>query len=77
MILTHEKLFEIIKEAETEGDIANISPDIDLKEIGIDSLEIMNIFLDIQEATGVEVSDDEMNNLNTVRKICDYVNVKI
>jgi acyl carrier protein len=39
-----------------------------------DSLDIMNILLGVQEKTGVEVPDDEVENLTSANKILEYVN---
>ena len=42
-------------------------------DLGIDSLDIAGIFLGIQEKLGVQVPDDEIDNLNTVVKIVAYL----
>lgn len=76
MALTLEELFTIIKDADTQCDIDKLSSDVNLESIGVDSLDFMTIFLGVQEASGVEVDDDDIGDLKTPQNICDYVNSK-
>ena len=47
--------------------------DIDLESLGVDSLDVMVVMLDVSEATGVEISDDQAEELDTPKKIVDFI----
>jgi acyl carrier protein len=73
--LSRDELIKIIEEAGTQIDLGKLTDDdADLEAIGADSLDIMNILLGVQEKTGVEVPDDEVENLTSANKILEYVN---
>lgn len=44
-----------------------------LTDIGIDSLDVMVVIMDVGEAAGVTISDDDAEILNTPEKIIDFV----
>ena len=44
-----------------------------LSDIGVDSLDVMLVLMDVAEATGVEISDDKAEELDTPDKIVDFV----
>jgi len=44
-----------------------------LSAIGVDSLDVMLMIMDVSEATGVEISDDQAEALNTPSKIVDFI----
>jgi len=47
--------------------------DRSLKEIGIDSLDAMSILLEVQEKLGIEVPDEVVDTLPSLRSIARYV----
>lgn len=57
------------------------TPDINstktLKELGVDSLELMNIFLVIAEKYAVDIPDEEIDQLDTIDKIVDYLTPRL
>lgn len=74
MNIQPDDLIKIIKDAKTVIDLNAISPDINLRDIGADSLDMMNIFLAIQEKYNVEIPDEEIENLVSIESICNYIN---
>jgi acyl carrier protein len=44
-----------------------------LKDLGVDSLDMANALLEVQERFGVVVPDEEMGNLQTISAITTYV----
>ena len=72
-----EKLILIIEKARTQIESSLLTPDADLREVGADSLDMMNIFLEVQEQFDIEIPDQEIGNLTTVIKICDFVNAQV
>jgi acyl carrier protein len=47
-----------------------------LVDIGVDSLDVMLVMMDIQEKSGVKISDDKADQLDTPNKIVDFISVK-
>ncbi|PHQ13521.1 phosphopantetheine-binding protein [Marinobacter profundi] len=44
-----------------------------LVDLGVDSLDIMLVIMDVGEAAGVSISDDEAEGLDTPEKIVDFI----
>lgn len=75
-----EKLVNIIctvKEDDTLAKKIENSTDL-LNEIDIDSLQLINIILQIEDKLDVEINFDEfdMNNLKSIDSLCEYINSK-
>ena len=41
--------------------------------LGVDSLDVMLVIMDVGEATGVEITDDQAEELDTPEKIVEFV----
>jgi len=51
-----------------------ITPNTDLKsDLGINSLDLMNIILVFEESFGICISDDDVKRLDTVADLVSYV----
>lgn len=74
MKIDTENIVKILK-----GDIAALSDisedeyDIDLSDIGVDSLDRNTIFLDLEENFEMEFTDEDIDKLNTVNKIIAFI----
>jgi acyl carrier protein len=69
-------IFETISKlvAENAGIPAGrISADTSLSELGIDSLEFMEMMLQIQAEFRIEITDEEIARMNTVGDMCRAV----
>lgn len=44
-----------------------------LSDIGVDSLDLMLLFMDVAEASGVDISDDKAEELDTPGKIVEFI----
>ncbi|MBR4035364.1 MAG: acyl carrier protein [Oscillospiraceae bacterium] len=68
-----EKLFEIVCDF-LELDPDEITLDSDLREdFDADSLDMVDIIMDIEDAFGVEVPDEVLDKLVTVKDVVDYI----
>ena len=77
MKATVENIKEVIEQAEVLGDVSELQNDIKLSEQGIDSLDIVNIYLLIEEKFGVFISDEDLEQVKTIDDIIGYVNAKL
>lgn len=44
-----------------------------LVDLGVDSLDVMLVIMDVGEAAGVAISDDEAESLDTPEKIVEFI----
>lgn len=73
MKVTREELLAIMDGAGVSADLANIKGDTPLGKAGVDSLEMMNVFLAIEEKLGIKIPDEEADAMNTVDQILAYL----
>lgn len=67
-----DRLIQIMKQAGIQvPDIVN--PDAELSDIGLDSLDTYNFFVEIETELGINVPDEELDNLKTLSLISAYI----
>lgn len=70
-------IIKIISEVkEDENLISTLNPDTNIiEDIGLDSLQMINMMLNIEEQIGVEIDFDnfELSNLNSIRIFAEYL----
>lgn len=74
MQATVENIKEIIEEADVLGDVSNMDADTPLREQGIDSLDIVNVYLLIEEKFDVKIPDEDLGKVATINQIIGYIN---
>ena len=67
---------EIILAAKPGFEVDDLGDGDDLREAGIDSLDMMTIILDCSEKADFEVPDEDIDQLATIKGIADYFNEK-
>ena len=68
-----EKLFEIVCNG-LDLDASDITLDADLREdFDADSLDMVDLIMDIEDEFGVEVPDEILDKLVTVKDVVDYI----
>lgn len=50
-----------------------IAPDSTLEDLGADSLDRVKIIMELEEAFGIEIKDEEAEKLSTVDQVINYV----
>lgn len=73
MNVTQQDIFAVIKAAGVSVDLSKIDASASLTKSGIDSLEMMNVFLGIEERFGIRIPDDDADRLDSVDAIVDYL----
>ena len=76
MEATIENVKEVIVEAEVLADVAEMKSDIALSEQGIDSLDVVNVYLLLEEKFGVQIPDEDLEHVRTIDAIVEYINSK-
>ena len=59
-----------------ELDPSEITPDSTFESLGIDSLDIVEMIMDLESELGIEL-DMENQNISTFRELADFIDSKI
>ncbi len=73
MTVTVEEVRSIIEEAESMADMDTLKNDIPLTEQEVDSLDMANILLLLEEKFDVKIPDKDTNQLQSVDDIVTYI----
>ena len=77
MKTTVENIKEVIVEADVLGDVDEMKSDVPLSEQGIDSLDIVNVYLLLEEKFEVSIPDEDLEQVKTINDIVTYINNKL
>ena len=77
MKATVENVKEVIAEAEVLGEAEEMKNDIPLSDQGIDSLDVVNVYLLLEEKFDVKIPDEDLDQVQTIDAIIEYVNNKL
>lgn len=72
---TFEKLCKILSE-EFQIDENAFTPETTFSELGLDSLQIVDAVMRIEEGFDVEISDEELQKLYCLSDVCDLLQGK-
>jgi acyl carrier protein len=53
--------------------IENITPESTLKDLGADSLDIVEMVMTFEEVFGIEIKDEDAEKITTVKEAADYL----
>lgn len=73
MNVKHEEIMEVIQSSGVAADLNNVSNDTSLTEAGVDSLDMANILLGIEEKYEVKIPDEDMDQLDSIDAIVKYL----
>lgn len=73
MSVSQKQIVSLIQSAGLAVDISTIKGDTPLRDAGIDSLDMMNVFLAIEEKFAIKIPDEDIGKLDTVDNIVHYV----
>ncbi|HEV2916276.1 MAG TPA: acyl carrier protein [Candidatus Babeliales bacterium] len=69
---TAQKISAIVAE-KLSIDKSTITPESTLQDLGADSLDMVEIIMQIEEEFGIQINDEEAEKLNTMAEVVDYV----
>lgn len=58
-------------------DVSSLKEDDSLKNIGLDSLDLVEVMLEIEDTLGIEFESEEIGELTTLKSVLDLINSKI
>lgn len=53
--------------------VENITPESTLKDLGADSLDIVEMVMTFEEVFGIEIKDEDAEKITTVKEAADYL----
>ncbi len=73
-MLTEKEIIDVINELDFgfKLDPKTTPGETTLKSLGVDSLDIYNIFVDLETATGRKVPDSDIEKLTTIKELAAY-----
>jgi acyl carrier protein len=74
MNVTQQDILSVIDKSGVIIDVAKIKGGTNLKEVGVDSMDMMNLLLAIEEKYGIQISDEDADQMTTVDVIVSYLN---
>lgn len=77
MKATVENVKEVIAEADVLGDATEMQSDVALSEQGIDSLDVINVYLLLEEKFNVKIPDEDLDKVATIDDIVKYINAQL
>jgi len=76
MKATIENIKTVIEKADVRGDVTMMRSDVPISEQGVDSLDMANIFLLLEEEFDVKIPDEDLALVQTIDQIVEYINSK-
>ena len=71
-MLTEQDVVNFIGELDINVDIDAISTEATLKSLGIDSLDVFTLLVEIETKTGKKIPDEDVDKLGTINAIVEY-----
>lgn len=74
-MLTIEQIASAMEKADVqvEADLGQ-NKDATFEELGMDSLDVFNLFLELETITGKAVPDEEIDNIGTINAVLGFYN---
>lgn len=72
-----DQLRELVTDNDLKVKLKRIKDRASLKDAGVDSLDYYNLILSIEDAYGIVVPSDNLEELNTLDKLAKYLNERL
>lgn len=71
--MTFDKIKTILAE-QLDADIDDMTMDTDIaKDLGADSLDVVELLMSIEDEFEVEIPDEEIENIKTIGELVEYI----
>lgn len=71
-----DRLIELVASSEVLDDMSQFDPDRTFVENGIDSLDIMVVYIKLEEELGITFSNSEVSEIKSAREMLAAINVR-
>lgn len=74
--MTFEKITEILAEQlDADRDAMTVDTKI-ADDLGADSLDLVDLLMSVEDEFGIEIPDEDVENIQTIGDIVDYIDKK-
>lgn len=70
------KVVELVAASGAIRDISKFDPNKTFKENDIDSLDVLGLFLAVEEGLGIKFTEEEVNSINSVAQMVEVINMR-
>ncbi|TLD88200.1 phosphopantetheine-binding protein [Helicobacter sp. MIT 05-5294] len=77
MEISKKMIREILKEIDILGEVDELSDDLGLVEQGVDSLDMANLYLKLEEHFGIKIPDSDLHLVQSIKNIEEYIQNKL
>ena len=70
------ELMEIIKSSVVNLETSRLKPDSSLRDLGMDSMDKMNLLLSLEQRYGIKISDEEAQYLDSLSAITQFISTR-
>lgn len=77
IVMTFEKIADILAEQlDADRDAMTLDTKI-AEDLGADSLDLVDLLMSVEDEFGIEIPDEDVENIQTIGDIVDYINEKV
>ncbi len=77
LVLNQESIRNLVLETVPNIDKERLTNDVAFSSLNVDSLDLMSIIMSIQEASGIQIADEDIDTLMSINAIQAYLNSKM
>ena len=74
MLATNKKLLEILNTIELDIEESESNYRISFSDLGVDSLDLIKFITDVENYYNVEITDDNLEKINSIDDLRIYIN---
>lgn len=61
----------------THKEVVVLDPQSTFKDLGVDSLEVVQIMVAVEDALGIDIADEDMKSIKNMAGFVDYLKKKV
>ena len=77
MEVTIKDLSEILLKTSTGSKISQLDEDDSLKEQGVDSLDLLDFYFNLEEHYNIQIPDEDVSELRSLKDIQNYLSKRL
>lgn len=76
-MITREAIVDLMEKSGIDVDRKTMTFESTFEDLGIDSLDAFNLFAEIEAVTGIDVPDEDFEDLDSVEAIFKYLKDRV
>lgn len=75
-MLTEASIKQAMSDSGITTDVASLSSEQNFSQYGLDSLDLFNLFVELEAMTGKTVPDEDLDQMKSIQDVMNYFNDK-